>query len=514
MAGWSSIDPTPFSQNWAIDALCDHLQAVKNGDIQRLLINFPPRCGKTNVASVIFPAWVWAQSEREFLSGPSVRFLCGSYNDDLSLQNSLKTRRLILSPWYQARWGGRFDIRDDQNTKTQFDLSEGGSRRAVSVRGTLLGVGGDIVVVDDPHNMEQAESEAERLSAMNWWKEISTTRLNDPKLTPIVVIMQRLHDGDVSGVITASEDYVASWTHLMIPAEHDPQRHCVTVLKWDEDGEPAETWEDPRTEPDELMWPERLGFRELTNARRQLGEYMYAGRYQQAPLPPGGGIFKRDWWQLYPLEGETFNPETGKPLTPLTYPAMDYIVASVDTAYTEKEHNDWSACTVWGVWRNEYGLNKAMLMDAWQVRLEFHALVEKMIRTATDMKVDRLLIEAKGNGLSVAQEIGRLMRGQPFAVNVVDPKGDKVARAYAVTNLFEVGMVYAPDRKWADMVMEEMASFRPGGSGHDDLVDSAVQALRYLRDTGMLSMRDEHDDDMLRRHSVRASQPAQLPYAV
>src|SRR5215467_14292498 len=227
-AAWPNIDSAEYKTSWAIDALCEHLQAVREGSIKRLLVNYPPRASKTTVASICFPAWVWSQRERSYLSGPQVRFLCGSYNHELSLTNSNLTRRLILSPWYQSLWGHRFKFREDQNTKTKFDTSAGGSRLATSVGGSLLGIGGDVLVIDDPHNVEQAESEAERKTALNWWKEISTTRLNDPKRSPLIVVMQRLHEEDVSGQVLSSE-WSADWTHLCITMQYEARRHCVTV---------------------------------------------------------------------------------------------------------------------------------------------------------------------------------------------------------------------------------------------------------------------------------------------
>src|SRR5215470_17222802 len=109
-AAWPAIDPAEYQPCWAIDALCEHLQAVTEGQIKRLLVNFPPRSAKTNISSICYPAWTWARSEKSYLSGPQVRFLCGSYNDDLALQNSTKHRRLLQSPFYQKRWGKRFTI--------------------------------------------------------------------------------------------------------------------------------------------------------------------------------------------------------------------------------------------------------------------------------------------------------------------------------------------------------------------------------------------------------------------
>jgi hypothetical protein len=154
---WSSLDPAPYQPSWAIDALCEHLQAVADGQIRKLLVNLSPRCGKTLVTSVCFPAWVWAQRDISYLKGPQVRFLCGSYNDDLSLQNSTRHRRLLLSPWYQRYWGRRFQLTQDQSAKAKFDTTAGGSRISTSARGLLLGVGGDCLVVDDPHNLPRAK---------------------------------------------------------------------------------------------------------------------------------------------------------------------------------------------------------------------------------------------------------------------------------------------------------------------------------------------------------------------
>jgi hypothetical protein len=268
---WPYIDAAPYQPNWAIDALCEHLQAVTKGRISRLLINFPPRCGKTIITSVCWIAWTWARRERTFRGGPQVRFLTGSYSHTLALGNANLTRRLIQSPFYQRLWGSRYTFRDDQNTKVQVDNSEGGSRLATSVGGTLLGIGGDVLVVDDPHNVAQAESEAERETVSNWWSELSTTRLNDPKQSAIVVIMQRLHEADVSGTILSGDE---DWCHLMIPMEYEWRRHCSTSLGWndprglDADGIPLLENGLPRdaeaaVELDDrngtLMWPERFG---------------------------------------------------------------------------------------------------------------------------------------------------------------------------------------------------------------------------------------------------------------
>ena len=500
---WSSIDSSEYQESWALDALCEHLEAVTRGHIKRLLVNFPPRCGKSNVCSIAWPAWVWAQSERSFLSGPNVRFLCGSYNHTLSLQHSNSGRRLLSSPFYQHYWGDRFNLMSDQNAKSQFDTSEGGRRIATSVGGSLIGIGGDSVLIDDPHNTEQVESEAEREKVLRWWREISSTRLNDPKQSAIVVVMQRLHTADVSGTILSGD--AKEWTHLCLPMRHDLGRHCVTVIKRDEKGKTLKLWEDPRTEDGELMWPDRYGEPEVKSLEVSLGPYMASGRLQQIPTPAGGGIFKDAWWEPYDLP-------LGKPFSH----AFDFRIASLDPAFTAKQENDPSGFTVWGVYRDKAtGHAKVLLLGGWNKWLELHGkevekgpeeqqeayirrakpewgLVEWVSYECTRHNVNTLLVENKGSGHSVAQEIRRLYADKNWGVRLVDPKGqDKRARAYAVQHLFADGMIQAPAvvrpdgsfsfRDWAQVVIDEMSRFRGMPGEEDNIVDSATQSLEFLR---------------------------------
>lgn len=495
---WHSIESSEYQDSWAIDALCDHLTGVTMGHIPRLLINFPPRCGKSNVASICWPAWVWARKEKSFWSGPGVRFLCGSYNHDLSLQLSNKGRRLLASPWFQNNWSRHVVLRADQNAKSQYDTTDGGSRIATSVGGSLIGIGGDVLLVDDPHNTEAVESEAERETVLNWWRELSSTRLNDPNRSAIVVIMQRLHQEDVSGVILNGPD-ARDWTHLMLPMQYDTGRHCVTVLKYDEEGNPEESWEDPRSEEGELLWPERYGLEKVKLLSSKLGPYMASGRLQQSPQPKGGGIIKREWWQLW-------ESSDGK------FPAMEYVVASADTAFTEKEENDPTGFVVVGVWRDANKFAKVMLMNAWRKRLELHGrevpkipdetqaayekrampewgLCEWVSRDCRKFRVDKLLVENKASGIDVANEIRRLYSNEDWSVVTQNPEGDKVARAYAQQSIFSNGLIYAPDREWAELVIAETEVFNKGR--YKDLTDALTQALKHLREIGILKLPGE-----------------------
>lgn len=523
--GWKYIDPNPYVPGWHIEAIADHLRAVIDGDIRRLVINIPPRTSKSSIVSVAFPAWTWAQPKISHTSGPGVQFLFASYAQSLSIRDSTKCRRLIDSPWYKDRWGKRIQLTSDQSTKIRFDNKQGGYRLATSVGGALTGEGGSIIIVDDPHNAVEMESDLVRQNTLDWWDNSLSTRLNDPKRGAYIVIMQRLHEEDLTGHILSRD--IGEWTHLCLPMRYEWERHSSTIIGWedprgcDEEGEPLVlVTEDgirvPRDEEAQrilqeereglLLTPERFGEREVRLLETQLGPYQAAGQLQQRPEPKGGGIFKRDWWQLWAED---------------KFPPFDYILASLDTAYTEKEENDPSALTIWGIFTHKMNLparltfrdgsftddlnlsetaQRVMLMNAWSGRLEINELVTKVADVCKKMSVDKLLIESKASGISVAQELRRLYGGEAFSVQLMDPKSqDKVSRAYSIQHLFSEGLVYAPDRSWADMVITQCAAFPR--AKHDDLVDTVTQALKFLRNTGILNRSEE----VLREMEERAS---------
>lgn len=454
---------------WHLDAVAEHLEAVTYGQIRRLIVNVPPRTSKSSLTSVAWPAWSWAQKvdERFPLAGPGGQFLFSSYAQTLAIRDSVKCRRLIQSPWYQDRWRKRFALADDQNAKVRFENSGGGYRLSTSVDGALTGEGGSIIVIDDPHNAMEAESDQVRQSTIEWWDTAMSTRLNDPKTGAYVVIMQRLHEEDLTGHILAKQH---GWEHLMIPMRYEADRHCRTSIGWT----------DPRTTEGELMCPERFDEDVVDRLEAALGPFNAAGQLQQRPEPKGGGIIRREWWR------EWEDPQ---------FPIMDYVVASLDTAYTEKEENDPSALTIWGVYTTDRGMPAVMLMTAWAERLQIHDLVTKVAASCKRFNVDKLLIEGKASGISVNQELGRLHRGEGFVTQLIDPKNmDKTARAYSVQHIFSEGQVWAPDRTWADLVIDQCASF-PRGK-HDDLVDTTTQALRFLRTQGMLTRSAEYQRDI------------------
>ena len=496
---WQWVDPSPFADGWPIEAVAEHLEAVCDGDIKRLIVNIPPRFGKSTICSVAFPGWIWAQRFKSPTSGPGVQFLTASYAAQLSVRDSVKCRRLIDSPWYQELWGDRFKLSSDQNVKSRFDNDKGGTRLSTSVGSALTGEGMSIGIIDDPNGAQDATSEAVIESTIEWFDHAMSTRLSDPKTGAFIIIQQRLAENDLTGHIL--EKQVGDWTHLCLPMKYEPDRSFTTVIGW----------KDPRTNEGELLWPERFGEPEVKALEKALGPWAAAGQLQQRPEPKGGGVIKREWWQTWPSDN---------------YPPVEYIIASLDTAYTTKTENDYSALTIWGIFSganttpatkyvnresglidqseqtilfdkaleqrfqikvggDENTIPKVMCMMAWAERLELHDLIKKVSETCKTYKVDKLIIENKGSGISVAQEVRRLYSHETFAVQLVDPKGqDKLARLHSVAHLFAEGMIYAPDRDWADKLITQVGQF-PRGK-HDDLVDTVSMAIRHLRDAGLL----------------------------
>jgi predicted phage terminase large subunit-like protein len=488
---WRNIDPAPYLHNWHIELIAEYAEGIVTGQVRRLLVNQPPRTMKSIMLSVCFPAWIWAQRKLGPRSGPQVKFMFASYGQELSFDLSTLCRKLILSPWYQELWGDRFRLSDDRNRVSFFENDKGGYRIATSVGATVTGRGADIIGVDDPHNTKQVESDAERQTTINWWTQSLSTRLNDPKTGAFFVVMQRQHDEDLSGYIIGKEMGLG-WHHVCVPMRFETDRTLMT--------------EDPRQFEGELLWPERFGEVEVVSLEAALGPYGTAGQLQQSPQPKGGGIIKREWW---------------KPWTGRAYPSMSYVFAAMDTAYTSKQENDPSALTVWGVWHDEEGAPRVMLMHAWQGHLEFPELVKMTVEQCRRFKVSRLLVEGKASGLSLSQEIRRHYRLEDWTVQITDPGAqDKVARAHSVVHLFFEGLVYAPfvedaaknlwPRQWAGMVIDQATSF-PKGS-HDDLVDTAVTALTHLRDTGILLRRVEFQADL--DEVARYRKPAEALYPV
>jgi predicted phage terminase large subunit-like protein len=476
---WPIVEPgTTYSHNWHIDAICEHLEAATAGSIRRLIINIPPRTMKSISVSVMWPAWVW-------LTRPETRWMFASYAQDLATEHSVNCRSIIEHPGsefgenptllervgYQGLLrllGEDWQLEDDDNQKTKFRNTRRGYRFATSVDGRGTGMGGDFVVVDDPHNIKEAESDVRREAACRWWDRTLASRMNTPKAGVRVLVMQRVHEEDVTGhVLSKAGEAIegeAGWWHLCLPMEYEPSHPFV----WPED---------PRTRAGELLWPDRLGPVEVAELRRDLGPYAAAGQLQQRPAPAEGGVIKTRWFRYFDPDGEL--------------PVFTSVLQSWDTALKDKQTSDYTVGQVWGI-----HLARRYLLRSVRGRWGLADTIEEVRNLSRWVQshypahsAHQVLVENRANGVEVIAALQHEIPG----VLPVDPNRDKVLRARAIEPQLAAGNVYLPGHGnhdgsgpdtartpgWVQELLAECASF-PFGS-HDDQVDAMTQALDPAR---------------------------------
>ena len=459
-SSWQAIEPgRDFYDNWHIDAVSDHLQAVVEGDIKRLIINIPPRHMKSISVAVALPAWAWTIQ-------PEKKFLYASYAGSLSIRDSVKCRRLLDSRWYKEHFGETFKLTSDQNQKQRFENNKTGARIATSVDGALTGEGGDIIVIDDPHNVRESESSTVREGVLEWWDQAMQTRLNDPKTGAFIIIMQRVHENDLTGHILSNE-LGDEWDHLCLPARYEVGHPTITRSTLN--------FFDPRTKEGELLWPDRIDDKTLANLERSLGSYAAAGQLQQRPMPKGGGILKAEWWVPWEKEELPSN--------------IEYVLQSWDTAFSTKENSSYSARTTWGVFRSNGQVN-VIVIDMWYDRVSYPELRKIAQESYEEWEPDAVLIEKKASGQSLLQDLR--MAGIP--VLEYSPDRDKQARAHASSALLEDGRIYFPfNKKWAKDLIDICAAFPAGDN--DDIVDTCTQAWLRLRKGWFVTHSNDYEED-------------------
>jgi predicted phage terminase large subunit-like protein len=485
-AAWKTVEPgTTYVHGWHVDAISEHLEAVTHGQIRKLIITVPPRCQKSLTAAVFWPTWMWTHRPRH-------RFLYTSYALTLSIRDALKSRRVIQSPWYQARWGDVFSLTGDQNAKMRYDNNHGGYRLSSAVGGTATGEGGDTIVVDDAHNLKEIHSDVIRPSVIDWWDQVMYTRVNDPKVGSRVVIGQRGHEEDLTGHLVSQ----GGWEILSLPMEFELDRKRTSI-----------GWADPRKTKGELLWPERFSKKEVDDLKVSLGEYGTASQLQQRPSPVEGGLFKRAYFRLWPAD--------------VKIPKIEFVIQSYDTAFTDKTSGDETACTVWGVFKHlKLKYNCVVLLDAWNEHLTYPELRKKVKldlkavygEQETAQKVDLVLVEEKGSGITLLQDL-RLLGVPAYGY---DPhKADKVSRANAVIALAEAGRVYLMESakrrgepvSWCSEFMHQLLTFP--NAARDDYVDTLTQALILMRNRQMLEAKVGKDEE----EEPQEQQPYRNPYA-
>ena len=459
-AAWAVIDKNPLVWNWHLDILCDELQAtLMHQGPQNLLTNVPPGTAKSLITSVFAPAWMWIEH-------PEWSGIFASGDDKVSNRDSLRCRDLINSDWYRNTFRIRWELRVDQDTKTNYKNTEGGSRIATSVGSDITGARADGIFLDDPLDAKDANSPVAREKANRWLDEAYANRLNNPAVGTRVIIMQRLHEEDVSGHVIAQGGY-----------------HVVCLPMEFEQNHPYRYPGDPRTQEGELLFPKRFPREVLDYEFKRLGPVGYAGQMQQRPTAKEGNLFKLADWRFYRMAAS--DPQVGKrPRGCTDAPAVvlpenfDQIWTSWDMNFREATDNDYVAGGVWARFRGNF-----YLLARFHRRVGFRgALVA--VREFSNRRFGKRnrrarnhLIEDKANGSAIVE----ILKDEIPGIKAVTPEGGKFSRAEAISPLMESGNVYLPDSApWLDEYCGEHAVFPKGA--HDDEVDQTSQALVYGHD--------------------------------
>jgi phage terminase large subunit-like protein len=480
-ASWHVLEPqTPLKWGWALDAICQHLEAITSGDITHLLINVPPGCMKSLLTGVIFPAWEWTLHVIDPKTGAprythrSMRYLGTSHKQELAVRDNMKCRRLIQSRWYQERWP--CPLTTDQNAKLKFENTETGFREAMAFT-SMTGSRGDRVIVDDPLSVDDGNSAAALKSAELTFTEALPTRVNNED-SAIIVIMQRLNEDDTSGIILKRD---LGYEHLMLPMEFESKRRCKTSLGF----------VDPRKHDGDLLFPTRFSATQVASLKKVLGKYATAGQLQQSPTPRGGGLFEEGELRLWGCKRDL--------------PNFLFVVQSYDTAFTEETANDPTACSTWGVFEHK-SQRCALLLDSWDDRMEFPELRRRVLKDwkakyggkdGDDLqpgrRADAVLIENKGSGISLIQDL-RAARVPALPYN--PGNADKWSRAQQALPLYELNLFFVIESKaeqgqavtWARPFIKQLTDFGPSTVKGDDYVDTFTQVAIYLRDCGWLEL--------------------------
>ncbi len=458
---WPTLEPgTPFVDNWHIDVICEHLQAVSEGRIKNLIINVPPRTLKSSIVSVAWPTWEW-------IDRPHLKYLTASHADELATRDAVASRNLIQSPWYQEHFGGRFRLSSDQNVKSRYTNDKTGHRITTSTQSGVVGEGGNRGLIDDPHDPKKALSDTYRNSSLTWHDQSFSSRLNDQRKDSFVIIMQRVHYQDLTGHLLAKGGY----EHLCLPMEFDGVKRKTSLGYYDQ-----------RTEVGELLFPERFPRDVVDRLKELLGSYAYSAQYQQSPSPIGGGIFERGNWNYYTV-----------------LPTMEEFVMSVDCAFKDLASSDFVAIQVWG----RRGADKYLIHRV-KDRLGFGATV-RAVRSvkAKFPQVSAILVEDKANGPAVIETLRQEIPG----IIPVEPDGGKIARAYAAQPEHEANNLWIPDPSIdpdIETFIVEHAQF-PNGA-NDDEVDAQTQMVNYFRRKyGVLGL-IEYYKDAVQTEAIREDQ--------
>ena len=431
---WPQVDPSPLTDNWHLGAICSALEDVYHGRSRNLLVNVPPGCTKSKLTQVFFPVWVWIQD-------PSKSFMSTSFDMKLTLRDAGESLALIQSPWFRDRWGDRVQIVGKAPGVGDHETIHGGFRFSTSIGGKATGRHPDFKVIDDANKPEEDSPEAFE-KVHTWHSRTWASRGKDPRSVANVVIAQRLHENDLCGYLLGKGGY----RHLCLPMEWDPELACP---------------EDPRTTKGDLLWPSRFPRDVVEGIRATAGSRVYAAQYGQRPTPEAGQIFKREhlhFWSTLPSR-------------------WDLQIQSWDCSFKDTDGSDYVAGQVWGRAGGRF-----YLLDRFCQRTSFTGTLAEIQATRRKWpRATAILVEDKANGTAVIEVLSKDIPG----IVPVNPEGGKVARANAVSPLFEAGNVFLPDPEanpWVEGYLQCLLGFP--FAKHDDEVDATTQALLYLHQKG------------------------------
>ncbi len=432
-----------YAHGWHVDAIADHLQAVAEGSMRRLLINVPPGTSKSMLTSVLWPAWLWARD-------PTIRTLFSSYSEEFTKRDIRKSKRLMRGEWFTNHFPSTRLVAVP-DTMMEVHTTMGGERQGASTNSGVTGKHVHGIVEDDPLKMQDASSKRARDEAWDYRTQALGFRLL-PEAGWRVLVMQRLHEDDPSGRILEAQKHMLEeqdgekYEHLMLPMEFEPGRRCKTRI-----------FMDPRTYDGELLWPERMDAKFVAEKKGPLGlgAYGYAGQAQQRPAPIEGGVIRRDWWKFWN-----------------ELPAdLEEIVTSWDLTFKDGEKTDFFVGQCWG----RKGANKYLIAQV-RARGGFtDQLTAFKLFAQRFPKARAHYVEEAANGAALIDTLKKHIAG----IIAVKPLGSKIARAEAIAPQAEAGNLYLPEHEqWVGEYVEEWCSL-PNGA-HDDQVDATSQAVAKL----------------------------------
>jgi predicted phage terminase large subunit-like protein len=440
--GWKILEPAnKLVHSWYIDYLCEYLMLVTDGKIKKLLINMPPRNGKSNIVTVLWPLWSWTRK-------PWLRFIFCSYSSGLSVKHSTDRRRVMESPWFKDNWGALVNMADDQNQKQEYENTRRGTMVATSVGGTITGKGGDVIVEDDMINPMEAESEASRHHAISMHQNVLSTRLDNPMTGIRVVVEQRTHAHDLSAHILKNE---AGWTRLTLPLRANEK----TLITFPVSGRTIER------KAGELLNPARQGEIEYQDIKKTMGTRSFVAQCQQDPTDEAGNILKREWWKFYKVLPDGF----------------DCTIQSWDMTFKKTEAGSFVVGQVWKKRGPDF-----FLVDQFRERVDFTGSLTAMLSmTGKHIEATAKLVEEAANGPAIISSL----QGRVPGIIAIKPSGTKLARAQAVAPLIESGHVHLPDpmnNPWVHDFIEECAAFNGQAKETNDQVDAMSQAISWMHE--------------------------------